>query len=94
MTFRFTSCKNTINTTNSIAGVLCIAVDLNDDIAYVANEESNFVSLINDNTLSVTNVNVGIRPVSIAVDDFDDIAYVANNYPHIVSVINGKLWKV
>jgi YVTN family beta-propeller protein len=71
-----------------------IAVDEDDNIAYVVNRKSNTVSIINGDTLKVLNVNVREAPYNIAVDEDDNIAYVANTGNDTVSVINRNTKKI
>ena len=65
-----------------------IAVDEAKNVAYVANRDSNTVSVIDGETLKVSNVNVGKSPTNIAVDYYDNVAYVANTESNTVSVID------
>ena len=63
-----------------------ITIDDDDEIArativYVANSNSNSVSVINrtgGNYTNIANITVGNNPHSITVDNDDNIAYVAN----------------
>src|SRR5688572_5451415 len=71
-----------------------IAVDDYENIAYVANSESDTVSVIDGDTLKVSNINVGERPVDIAVDEDSNTAYVANSESNTVSVIDWDTLKV
>jgi YVTN family beta-propeller protein len=66
-----------------------IAIDQVDDTVYVANSDSDTVSIIDGDTLEVRRVSVGNYPTSIAVDGIDHVAYVANYDSHTVSIIDG-----
>jgi YVTN family beta-propeller protein len=65
---------------------ISIALDDYHNIAYVANQDSNTVSIINGDTLEVSKINVGKSPSSIAVEG-RNIAYVANRDSNTVSII-------
>src|SRR5215217_2056 len=67
---------------------ISIALDDYHNIAYVANQDSNTVSIINGETLEVSKISVGKSPSSIAVDENSNIAYVANQDSNTVSIIN------
>jgi len=67
---------------------ISIALDDYHNIAYVANQDSNTVSIINGETLGVSKISVGKSPSSIAVDENSNIAYVANQDSNTVSIIN------
>jgi YVTN family beta-propeller protein len=66
---------------------IAIALNGDDNMAYVANYDSDTVSIIDGNTLNVSTVNVS-SPSDIAVDDNSDIAYVVNSDSNTVSIIN------
>ena len=65
---------------------ISIALDDYHNIAYVANQDSNTVSIINGETLEVSKINVGKSPSSIVVEG-RNIAYVANRDSNNVSII-------
>ena len=67
-----------------------------DGAAYVANSESDTVSVIEEmdgNYSNIANIPVGDGPTNLAVidwgDEGDSIAYVSNAYSNTVSMING-----
>jgi len=66
-----------------------IAVNPITNKIYVANPDSNTVSVIDSTTGNVTNIRVGISPIAIGVDDTTNKIYVANSGSDTVSVING-----
>jgi YVTN family beta-propeller protein len=66
-----------------------IAVNEADNTAYVANSGSNTVSVIDGDTMKVSDITVGEYPTSIAVNEADNTAYVANRFSDTVSVIKG-----
>jgi YVTN family beta-propeller protein len=66
-----------------------IAISPSGDSVYVANQVNNTVSVIDNNTLSVTdNIRIGDRPISIAISPSGDSVYVANANNNSVSVID------
>jgi YVTN family beta-propeller protein len=68
-----------------------VAVDNKTNTVYVANSDSNSVSIINGVTNTVVkNVPVGGHPAYIAVNPNTTTAYIANSGNKSVSVINGK----
>jgi YVTN family beta-propeller protein len=60
------------------------------DSVYVANGNSNTVSVISDSSYQVTTVNVGITPDAIAFDSENGDVYVANYTSDTVTVINSS----
>ena len=67
-----------------------ISVNPSTNIAYVANADSNTVSVIDGKTNTViSNITVGRSPVAVSVNPSTNIAYVANA-DSIVFVIDGK----
>ena len=67
-----------------------VAVDPATGTIYVANQNSDTVSVINGATNTVTaTIAVGSTPFAVAVDPTTDTAYVANIGSDTVSVING-----
>ena len=80
---------NSVNTFNDMhpAGV---AFDPANGYIYVANSNSNTVSVINGATNNViANISVGLNPVGVAFDSSNGYVYVTNFYSGSVSVING-----
>ena len=72
-----------------------VAVDPNTDTVYVANNQSNTVSVIDGNTDSVTaTIGVGSGPSAISLDPSTDTIYVSNSGGDTVSVIDGATNKV
>jgi YVTN family beta-propeller protein len=72
-----------------------VAVNPSTNIAYVANRDSNTVSVIDGKTNRVIiDVHVGSRPSAISLNPSTNIAYVANNDDNTVSVIDGKTNRV
>jgi YVTN family beta-propeller protein len=69
-----------------------IAVNPNNDLVYVTNEESDTVSVIDGITNEVlpTNITVGDSPSGIAVNPNNNLVYVANFESDTVSVIDSK----
>ena len=67
------------------------AVDPTTDTVYVANANSNTVSVIDGSTNAVTaTISVGTYPTGVAVDPVTDTVYVANRTSNTVSVIDGS----
>jgi YVTN family beta-propeller protein len=65
-----------------------ISVNPSTNIAYVANADSNTVSVIDGKTNTViSNITVGRSPHSVSVNPSTNIAYVANADSNTVSVI-------
>ncbi len=64
-----------------------IAVDQSTGYAYVTNEESNSVTVIDDTDHVVATVAVGARPIGIAVDETAGRVFVANYASNTVSVV-------
>ena len=61
---------------------------------YVANRESNTVSVINENNYkNIANITVGEGPSSIAIDYSNRVVFVANRESNTVSVINENNYK-
>jgi YVTN family beta-propeller protein len=68
-----------------------ISVNPSTDMAYVANSDSNTVSVIDGKTNTViSNITVGRSPVAISANPSTNIAYVANADSNTVFVIDGK----
>lgn len=66
-----------------------VAVDPTNNTVYVANTDTDSVSVINGNTNAVVaTIAVGVSPTSVAVDPGTRTAYVANYSSDSVSVIN------
>jgi YVTN family beta-propeller protein len=68
-----------------------ISVNPNTNLVYVANEDSNTVSVIdgNNNTI-VSEVTVGTSPIDISANPNTNLVYVANEDSNTVSVMDGK----
>jgi YVTN family beta-propeller protein len=67
-----------------------IAVDLNNDVVYVANSKDDTVSVINGSNKVIDTIKVGHYPNSVAVNFNNNKTYVANSNDGTVSVINGS----
>ncbi len=66
------------------------AVDTVTNTIYVANRDSNSISVVNGATNTVTaTIGVGSYPTGVAVDDATDTIFVANWGTNTVTVING-----
>jgi YVTN family beta-propeller protein len=65
----------------------CIAVDPDTGFAYVTNESSGNVTVIDDSDQVTATVQVGSHPIGIAIDRGGHRAFVANSYGNSVSVI-------
>ena len=78
--------------TINVGGVpAAIAIDQDDDTIYVANFESDTVSIVRGSDDSVVDtIAVGNGPCDLAVDTVDDTIYVANFLGGTLSVINGR----
>jgi YVTN family beta-propeller protein len=57
---------------------------------YVANQDSNTVSIINGSSNRIINIPVGSGPSAIAVNPATNMIYVANQDSNTVSIINGS----
>ncbi|MGC8673350.1 MAG: YncE family protein, partial [Thermoplasmata archaeon] len=79
--FILSSCMNVPN----------VPVFTSPNMIYVANYNSNNVSVINGQTNTVVQtISVGSSPDAIGVDPQTDMIYVANEWDNTVSVINGQ----
>jgi YVTN family beta-propeller protein len=68
-----------------------VAINDSDDTIYVANNGSNYVSVINGRTGVVDGtITAGNGPNGVAVNQSDDTVYVSNDSDSTVSVINGR----
>jgi YVTN family beta-propeller protein len=67
-----------------------IGIDEYEDTVYVANSDSDSISVIDGETLEVTQVPVGEYPISIAIDWISGIVYVANFDSDDMTVIDGE----
>ncbi len=69
-----------------------VAINDSDDTVYVANWNSDYVSVINGRTGAVDDtITVGQRPAGVAVNQSDDTVYITNWNSNYVSVINGRI---
>jgi YVTN family beta-propeller protein len=92
-------CNQTPATVHVGNGPDALAVNDVTDTIYVANGNSNTVSVIDGATCNATirsgchraprQVKVGVSPQGVAIDQTTDTIYVTNNGPNTVSVING-----
>jgi YVTN family beta-propeller protein len=72
------------------SGPYGVGIDPSTGTVYVANEQSNTVSVIDEATGTVTaTIGVGNDPVGVGVDPASDTVYVANTDDNTVSVIDG-----
>lgn len=68
-----------------------IAIDQDDDTIYIANSDSDTVSIVRGSDYEVVDtIAVGDRPCDLAVDSDDDTLYVANHGGGTLSVIEGR----
>jgi YVTN family beta-propeller protein len=74
-------------------GIGPFAIDINTESrkAYVTNDISNTVSVINTDTDSIiTNITVGRQPHHIGINEFTNVVYITNSGNNTVSVIDGS----
>jgi len=65
-----------------------------DKPVYVANSDSDSVSVIDGKTNAVTNVTVGNHPTRMAVNGETNVIYVLNSGSNSMSVIDGSTNKI
>ena len=96
LAFIIFSFKDRVYSTNDISNIIpvdsnprCIAVNPITEIAVVANEKSDSVSIVNLNTQAViSTIPVGKAPRGVAIDRGLNLAVIGNSKDNTISIIN------